>query len=591
MEAVDQLVKKGDAAAAEGKLEVCAESYEKASEALLGLDKKAEELEQLAKQRVAAEHEAAKKRYADVSAGIDRERLNRHVPGSEDKVKPIVEEAKALAEQGKIEESTAKYREAADKLTELGKQAETLEKARLAALAEKLKAEKEAYDSLAVKTDMERAAKYAPEDLQALKDLAKEAGSLSEKDKTEESAAKYQEAKAKLAALDKKAQELERAAIAADMEAARKRYLELAEKADKALIAKFLKDAQPEIERLAQEAADLAGEERLEASMRKYREATGKLEAAEKKAKELQQAAIAAAKASQEAAKGKYAELSRKTDEGRLRKFEPEAVSAVAQLVKEADDLAAQGKFDEGAAKYSEAEKQLAAADQKAKEKELADLAARKEKLAAAKKSYAELAGATNREHIQRFLPEEAKALDESVRQAEGLAADGKLDEGAAKFLELADRLKEMEKNALQLREERQRKLQEKVGGEMEQIREHLDKDEVAPALEKLTRTLLSEWMKHRKGDWAEFLAFVRECQAKSPMLDVMGRTRLKVLEKKLETYIKEEESWRKLLAAVQEAQQNDTKWEKVRQYILENPETIYRTDAEKLLADILKKP
>jgi len=584
----EELVTAAEASAVKGELLAGTTGYRNATEQLLKLEQKALGLQRAEELRVQKAHEAAKTLFAETSGGIDRPLLLRHVPDGAAEVQATSAQAKALEEDGQLEESAAKYRAAAERLTRLAKEAEGLEKARQVALAAKLKAAEAAWAKAMDQVNADRLAKYLPAETKAFQEAQAVAASLSKQGKLEEGAARYEELTEKALALDKRAAELERQAVLADFTAAKKEYLGLRQGGDEQALKEFTADELPGLERLLKEAADLEGQERLEAGTGKYREATKQLKALQAKAKAKKLEAIAAAKLAQGTAREAYLKSVEQVDHEQMKEFEPEAVTLVAKLVKEADGLAGDARYSESAKRYHEAREALVSADRKAKEKALAELARRKARYVAAEKDYAELAGKANRPRIRTYLSGQIEPIDALVVEAGRLAENGRFEEGAAKLAEAAKRLGALAAKAAELHEAKQKELRAKVEAEMAAIREHLQKDEVRLALDKLTKSLPALWMEHRRADWPEYLAFVNDCQKKSPTLRVIGRTRLGVLERKLGRYIADEKSWNQLLSALQKVREAGPKAVKVRQFLRENPRTIYREDAEKLVEKLL---
>jgi outer membrane lipoprotein-sorting protein len=124
---------------------------------------------------------------------------------------------------------------------------------------------------------------------------------------------------------------------------AKKRYTDLAARADKARIEKYLPGTLAPIEKLAQEAAALEADGKLEPSAAKYVEAARKLAEADSLAR----------------------------DQALIEKHLPGVLENIRKLAQEADALKAAGKAAEGQAKQAEADRTLAASRKLANELEV----------------------------------------------------------------------------------------------------------------------------------------------------------------------------------------------------------------------------
>jgi len=448
--AATRLVREADDLASEEKLAEAEAKYTQAIATLADASKKADGLEQAAAAAAAAaRHEQAKGRYADIAARANRPRVQKHVPDALPAVDELAKEAEALAGANKLDQSAAKFREAADRLLAADTKAEQLErKERFGELAQQHEAAKRKYNELAASANATHIDRHVPGAMAGVRRLVQEAEALAAEQKLAESLQKYTQAQAALAAAQAKAQQLARGddtAVRARYEAAKKRCTDLAAAVNRERLSKHVPEAAAAVSRLLQQAMALARENRLAESAARYEEITQKLTAADAKAKELERGvATPPGPQPHEAARQKLLDLATKVDTERVSKHVPQAMPQVAELARQAKALAAEGKLAESAAKYTEACDTLTAADAKAQELERAATTATATagaQLQAAKARYVEVARSVDARRVAKHLPNAFPAVQRLLDEAETLARAGKPQEGAGKYAEATNQL------------------------------------------------------------------------------------------------------------------------------------------------------
>ena len=541
--------------------------YSEATDKLVATDAKARGLE----------HEAAKKQYAELAAKIDRKRLEKHVPGAMPDIEALIGQAEALAAGEKLEDSTGKYQEALQRLTELDAKATKLG---LEAHQAQFQAAKAQYEAAAGRADLGRVAKYQAEGKQELDGLLKQAEQIAKAGDLVQGAAKYSEAAKKILALEQKAKELQeaaRAAILAKFQAAKQKYTKAAQEIDRDRIVKYLpKDAEA-LGKLVEKAKALEAEAKLEESTAEYTEAAATLALLDARAKEKERVEQQKIAAAHEAAKGEYIALAGRANHERIAKYVPEGKQTMDALAEAAKSLTEKGLLAESTAKYKEATIKLAAFDKKAQELEEAAIALLKTRYESTRKSYAESLAAIDRKLAEKLAPGDLSAIEKLAKDAEALAADGKLEAAAQSYTEAHEQLTALKQ-----------KTEDPVEMTLLAIEDQLKDGKYRPALKRITKELLDQWVEHRRGRYKEMLEWLRKCQKAHPRLRIIGRTRLQSIRKKLKQYVEDEEGWIALHEGLEKTKDPTTKAEKVKVYIRRNAGSIFLPDAEKLLEKLL---
>ena len=454
--AAAKLAREAEDLAAEEKLLESAAKFTAAAETLGQAETRAEGLAKAAAAAaLAAEHGAAKKRYAEVAGRVDRQLIGKHVAEALPAAEKLARDAGTLAGEQKLAESAAKFREAADRLLAADTKAERLAReAKFGAVAKLHEAAKRKYSELAARVNTSRIERHVAGTMAAVRQLVRDAETLEAHEQLAESAQKYEQAATTLAAAETRAEGAARAtdtAARTRYEVAKKRCTGLAQQVDQARIRKHVPDAMAEVSRLLQQAMSLAADGKLAESAATYEATAQKLAAADAKARQLEQAATPQPDPKlYRAARKRLAELAAKLDMARIEKLVPGTLSAVTKLVQQAAALSDAGKVVESAAKYNEAHARLVAAERTARERESGTVVTpdAAEQLRAARAAYAKALGAANTTRIAKHLPAELSALKRLVSEAEALAQHNQPGEATAKYAEATKALASAEAKA-----------------------------------------------------------------------------------------------------------------------------------------------
>ena len=119
------------------------------------------------------------------------------------------------------------------------------------------------------------------------------------------------------------------------------------------------------------------------------------------------------------------------------------------------------------------------------------------------------------------------------------------------------------------------------VGTEMQAIERLLQQGQAAAATPRMTRTLPDLWKQHRRTDWNGLLGWVREVRIRYPALADVGRYRLPTLERELQEYAKQEQTWSQALKDAQASPDLHEQIRKLEAFVRFNLDSLYREDAE----------
>ncbi|NQT51744.1 hypothetical protein HQ576_06830, partial [bacterium] len=137
---------------------------------------------------------------------------------------------------------------------------------------------------------------------------------------------------------------------------------------DRSHIAAYAPEALEEATTLSSTAEALAREKKFEESAAKFSEAKAKLAAAEKQATQREHEALEVPKEKLTEVREKFTALDEKVDKKLVEEYGGEPAKQVATLVKQAEALAQQARWQESTEKYEEAARKLAVVETKARE-------------------------------------------------------------------------------------------------------------------------------------------------------------------------------------------------------------------------------
>jgi fibronectin type 3 domain-containing protein len=471
LKTVDAAVKEAKRLEAARELEKSAEAYATAAKALADADKAASEIERFgAIAALKAQFTGLKAKYAALLPKVDRQLLAKHLPDVLPATEKLAGEAEVLGAAEKYEEAAVKYGVAVKRLGSADKQARELEATAGARAAQaRFDAAKKTYDDAAGKADKTLIRKHRPAELASAEKLAAQAAALADEKKLLESASAYEQAAAKLSAIDKTSREIERlgavAALKARFTGEKTRYTALTAQVDRRALGKHLPNVLPAVEKLAREAEALGAAEKYEEAAAKYGLAVQQLGPADKQARALEAAVVAkAAGARFDAAKKAYDDATAKVDKALIRKHRPAELAAVNGLAAQALALAGEKKLMESASAYEQAAAKLSAADKTARETErLGATAALRARLDAAKKDFNNTVAKVDAAKIQKYVPTGLPAVGKIVSEADNLARAGKFLESAAKYTAAATTLRKIDTQAARLAKAATEGLQQKL--------------------------------------------------------------------------------------------------------------------------------